>query len=237
MEPTSELVAAARKGKRDAIVELLTMHYPTVWRMASGLTGRADVGRGVVRYIMRRSLRALDHWTDEAAPTRWFQHHTLLTTRRAKKHGPDPIHDTLLGAAPADPGYTAFVRALRSLPMQQREAFILSDGEGMGIRTIAVAMDCSTIAAENHLREATARMRELAGSQYDAFVAAMSSAYKKLGPDEEMSVQNVRARIRRIVIPWRLLQMIKLVVSLVLLAIVLWGTLWIWRIVKHSMAS
>ena len=104
MEIPAELVVDARKGKTDAIVELLAMHYPVVWRIATGLTGRLDVGRGVARYIMQRSLRALDKWTEAGASTRWFHHHTLLTTRRAQKHEPDLSNDTFLREGAGDTG-------------------------------------------------------------------------------------------------------------------------------------
>src|SRR4051794_41165259 len=150
---TSELVEGARKGRRDDVVELLALHYPVVWRMASGLTGRGDVGRGVVRFVMQRSLRATSHWAEDGAPTRWFHHHTLLTTRRTLKHSPTVANDTLLDGETADTGYVAFIRSLRTLPMQQREAFILTYGEKLDLRALAVAMDCSVTAATNHLAE------------------------------------------------------------------------------------
>jgi DNA-directed RNA polymerase specialized sigma24 family protein len=236
MEVSSELVLAARKGKRDAIVELLAAHYPTVWRMGTGLTGRLDVGRGVARHIMQRSLRVLETWKDEASPTRWFHHHTVLTARRAEKHSPDLTNDTFLRDASTDTGYVAFIRALRTLPIQQREAFILSNGEKLGNRALAVAMDCSMIAAENHLKEATTRLRELSGPHYEPYLDRMIQAYQRLGLDEEMSVQHVRERVQRIMIPWRVLRTLEFIASLILLAITLWGTMWVWRIVRHSMS-
>lgn len=235
MEASSELVADARHGRSDAIERLLALHYPTVWRMATGLTGRSDVGRGVARYVMRRSLRALPNWNDGAAATRWFHHHTLLTTRRTDKHAPDLRTDSLLRQGSDDAGYIAFVRALRSLPIQQREAFILTRLEGFGARNVAVAMDCSTIAAENHLMEAQRRLRELAGSQFNQQLDRMISAYQSIDPDEALSIERAKANIHRMMLSWRAMKTIKLVASFALLLITVWGSFWIWRIVQHSM--
>lgn len=235
MEVTGELVAQARRGRVDAAEEILAAHYSSVWRIATGLTGRADVGRGVARHIMQRSLRAMRTWTDEAAAMRWFHHHTLQTTRRAAKHEPQLSNDIFLRENTGNPGYVASVRALRSLPMQQREAFILSDLEKLGARSVAVAMDCSMIAAETHLSAARSHLRELAGPDYGTFIAKMADAYRKIGPEEQMSVQHAKARIHRILLPWRILQAIKFVGSLILLLATIWLAFELWKVLKHSM--
>ncbi len=232
---TSELLVAARKGKRSAAVELLAMHYPTVWRMASGLTGRRDVGRGVVRFVMQRSLRVMSAWADDGAPTRWFHHHTLLTTRRTHKHPPAPGDDTLLSGGPEDPSYVGFIRALRALPMQQREAFILHHGEGLGIRAIGVAMDCSVLAAENHLREASERLGELASDQFNSHIARLKEIYRELGPDEELAVKDIRRRVRRLILPWFIKRILRMLFAIALLAAAVWAGWWVWRIVEHSL--
>jgi DNA-directed RNA polymerase specialized sigma24 family protein len=236
-EVTPELLAAARKGKREAVVELLAMHYGVVWRMATGLTGRDDVGRGVVKYIMQRSLRAVSSWKDEGAPTRWFHHHTVLTTRRAAKHRPETVNDTFIKQSAGDVQYAAFVRALRALPMQQREALILSAGEKLAIRQLAVAMDCSVLAAENHLREAMQRLQALSMEKYDAHVARMASAYARLAPDEELALANIRKRVRRLVLPWFVKRVLLGIVALFLLIASAWGGYWVWRVVAHSLES
>lgn len=234
-EVTSELVAAARKGKRDALIELLAIHYPVVWRMATGLTGRADVGAGVAKFVMQRSLRVASNWKEEGAPTRWFHHHTVLTTRRTHKHPPDSSSDTFLRSGKDDAPYVAFIRALRLLPAQQREAFILSFGEKFGSRQLAIAMDCSIVAAENHLREASERLRELAAGQFQRHVAQMVSAYQNLGPDQELVLKDVRRRVSKWVLPWYIGRIIKTILSLVVFAAALIGAYWIWQIVRHSL--
>jgi DNA-directed RNA polymerase specialized sigma24 family protein len=232
---STELVEAARKGKRDAIVEILAAHYAVVWRMAAGLTGRADVGRGVAKYVMQRSLRAVPSWKDEGSPTRWFHHHTVLTARRAFKHRPDVSNDTLIGSRADSVAYVAFVRAVRELPMQQREAFILSYCERLHQRGIAVAMDCSTTAANNHLREATDRLLLLAPQEFDRHTMHMRTAYEHLSPEEQLALPDIRKRVRGLMIPWVIRRMFRRVALVMLLILTVWGGWWIWRIVENSL--
>ena len=79
------------------------------------------------------------------------------------------------GADVEDLAQETFIRALRALPMQQREAFILMHGEKLDVRAIAVAMDCSVLAAGNHLNEATDRLRHLAGSKLESHASRLAS--------------------------------------------------------------
>jgi DNA-directed RNA polymerase specialized sigma24 family protein len=236
MDVDSDLLSAARKGRRDAIIELLTIHYPLVWRMAEALTGRRDIARGVMKYVMPRSLKALPHWKNEGDPHRWFYHHTLLTTRRTSpKHQPDPLKDSLVDGPTVTASYLAFIKALRDLPMQQKEAFILANGEGAGARAMAVAMDLSTLAAENHLREASERLRALSPDKYDAHVARLQATYRKLGPDEEMGVPGIRSNVSRLIRPWFIRRTLRTIFGIVALVAAAWGAWWIWKIVQHSM--
>jgi DNA-directed RNA polymerase specialized sigma24 family protein len=238
-EISAELVAAARKGKREAVVELLAIHYPIVWRIAAGISGRDDVARGVVRFVMQRSLRALHTWNDEAAPTRWFHHHTILTCRRSAKHQPDASNDVFLqgDAAATNMPYVAFVRALRALPMQQREALILSRCEKLDMRAVSVAMDCSTTAAANHLREASQRLVSIAQQDFDVHVLRMTKVYATLGPDEELHIKDLRSRIRGLIRPWRIMRMAKFGLNVVILIVTIYAAWWVWRIVAHSLVQ
>src|SRR5450432_585035 len=179
--------------------------------MAAGLTGREDVTRGVVRWVMKRSFRALPSWRNDAAPTRWFAHHTVLTARRSAKHQPEINNDLLLNGVPNNPAYAAFIRALRSLPIQQREAFILTYGEKIDIRAVAVAMDCSTAACANHLNAATDRLRELAPDRFESQTRLLNTAYQTLNPSEEISLGQIRQRYVR---PWMIRRRIRTLLSL-----------------------
>src|SRR5688572_15823413 len=180
MEIPAALFDQAKKLKRPAVDDLFAMVYPAVVRIAKALAGRDDVADGVVRFVMLRASRMIPTWRDETAAERWFLHHTVLTARRAAAHEPSPKHDLLVAppspADPPTPAYVAFVRAVRQLPVQQREAFLLHAGERFNPRYLGVAMDCSTQAAQAHLDAATAALRTVVGTTgFDPLVARLST--------------------------------------------------------------
>jgi len=229
MAVDEHLLDQARRFNRPAIEAIFAENYPAVARIAMGLTGRVDVGMGVVRFVIKRALHTLPNWKDEDAPQRWFLHHTILTTRRTAKHQPDTSNDTLI-ADPRDasPEYVAFVRALRSLPMQQREAFLLHHGERLNERWSAVAMDCSVIAESNHLNAANAELRTIAGDKFAAFVDEMTRIYRSLAPEEQMMIPKLRGTIARHVWPRRIARMVGWLLMLGFLAAMGYGAWKIW---------
>lgn len=227
-EVTPELLHKARKGRRAAVVELLAMFYPAVHRIACSLAGREDIGRGAVKFVMKRGVGQMGLWNDEEDPRRWFHHHTVLTVRRAAKHKPDLATDPLItNAETNDAYYPAFIRALRALQHQQQEAFILHHGERLNPRQLAVAMDCSTEAAQMHLREASAALAALSGELFAAFTAQLALAHQKLTPREDLVLGDVRKRVRRSLLPRRLAGLLSTLVTLALLAGIAW---FVWKI-------
>ena len=119
MPVDAQLFRRARNGNIRAAIEVMSDCYPQVYRIAYGLSGRDDVGRGLVKFVMRRGLRQLAQWKDEDEPMRWCRHHTLLTTRRAAKHQPSVDGDTLVRHAQTENAYYAgFIRAVRAARRQ-----------------------------------------------------------------------------------------------------------------------
>jgi DNA-directed RNA polymerase specialized sigma24 family protein len=218
-----DVLTRAREGGHDAVIEVLASQYPSTHRIAHAISGRTDVGDGVVAYVTKQSFRVVEKWADEEAPQRWFRHHTLLTLRRAAKWKPEATTDTLVPNDPTrgDANYVAFVRAIRALPQQQAEAFLLTHGEQLDLRSLAVAMDCSTTAAAIHLKEADERLRALAGEQFDALVAKLRDAYERLTPSRDLVLSRV-GTLRCRFWPRALKRIAKLIVLLVVLAAFGW---------------
>src|SRR4051794_4055506 len=193
-----DLLRRAKDYDRRALEELLSDVYPVVYRMAHALTGRPGAGRQVVHDVIRRSLRVLPKWRTGVVPENWFYHHTLLSARQFLSRPPEPRQDLLVTAAPnaspdadagaapptgeialawvapTDASYVAFVRALRSLPPQQAEAFILHHGERLNERLLGVAMDCSLTAAATHLGAAKAALNAVSGGRTELFAEMMA---------------------------------------------------------------
>jgi DNA-directed RNA polymerase specialized sigma24 family protein len=229
MEIAPELFARARKLKRPAVEQLFAHVYPSVVRIAKGLAGREDVAEGVVRFVMLRASHMIPTWRDETAAERWFLHHTVLTARRAAAHPPNPKNDLLAAGEPPDPAYLAFVRAVRQLPVQQREAFLLHAGERFNLRYLGVAMDCSTQAAQTHLDAATAALRAVTGpEQYGAFVTRLAATYVQLGPTKEQVFPAVRKWVGKGLRPRRFRRAIRLSMTLAIVAALAFVA-WKWK--------
>jgi DNA-directed RNA polymerase specialized sigma24 family protein len=208
-----------RRAKRFdpiAVEAMLAEYYPTITRVTLALTGRQDVGSGVVRYVMKRSLASLPKWQHAGDPPRWFTHHTIISTRRASRHKADLRTDTLRGPQP-QPKYMAFVTALRDLQSQQREALILHDCEGFDLRQTAVAMDCSTEAAGNHLNAARQQLKLIAGADYERLSGALKRTYAGLTPADEIQLPTIRRHIRRHLWPRRIKKALKVLTLLAVL--------------------
>ena len=226
MPVEADVFRRARKGNIRAAISVMSDCYPQVHRLAYGLSGRDDVGRALVKVVMKRGMKQLTTWSDESTPLRWCQHHTLLTVRRAARYKPEVANDTLVRGAQTDNAYYAsFIRAVRTLPMQQREAFILTHGEEWDVRNLATAMDCSTEAASVHLKEATRALSALGGNYYSTFTAQLAQTYKKLTPSEELVLTNVEYNVKRHLWPrkiWRLVQLITLATVIAAIVLFFW---------------
>ena len=241
-----DLLRRAKEFDRRAMEELLADVYPAVYRMAHALTGKPGAGRQVAHDVIRRSLRVLPKWRAGVVPENWFYHHTLLGSRQFRSHPPDARHDLLVAAAkkPAappvntadgeigfaevsadDPSYVAFVRALRNLPPQQAEAFILHHGEKLNERLLGVAMDCSYAAAANHLAAANLALNAVTAGRTDAFAATMARAYHALTPPPASIAPVTRKYVARRLRPRWVRKVVRVLVLLALLA----GAYFAWR--------
>jgi DNA-directed RNA polymerase specialized sigma24 family protein len=193
------VVAAASAMKRSAVEKLLRANYPRISRIALGLCGRESIGRGVIKTVIARSLKVMPRWRNETDAINWFLHHTVIAARAACKSAPRPREDCLLTRiGQPSPAYDAFVRALRHLPSQQAEAFLLFRCEHLEPRQSAVAMDCSTAAAANHLIAANKALSGVTVDQFDAQSDTLDRVYASLTPTEDLIVGKVAAVGRRV---------------------------------------
>lgn len=222
-----EILRRARKSDRAAVETVAAECYPTIHRVAHALTGDPVLAQRVLRVVLHHGVRVMPNWRKGIIPENWFYHHTLLTARQTRRRPPPPDRDLLVTAGPStEPAYAAFIRALRSLPGQQMEAFVLHHGEKLNPRLLGVAMDCSTLAATNHLTAATTALAALAGENFDVLTAAFERAYQNLTPPETVIHGTVRRQVGSLV--WRR-RIRRLVRRLVLLAILAAIAYLVWR--------
>src|SRR3954469_2801202 len=181
-----EVLQRAQQMDRGALESLIEAVCPALCRIAYGLAGRADVGRGIVRFVINHTLQQVEHWRDSADARRWFYHFTILVARRGRKHEPTAAADTLVeNSGEVSAAYIAFVRGIRAIPFQQREAYLLPYGENLSPRDTATAMDCSTSAVAVHLQGAEQLLRPMAGEAYDSMKQRLARAYVNLAPRDD----------------------------------------------------
>lgn len=219
MPVAEEVVEQARKGDRASVEAVITECYPAVHRIAHALTGDPAVAGRVVRYVLRRSATVMPRWRSGLIPENWFYHNTVIALRRMNAPAPTPQQDLLITVgASSDPAYVGFVRALRALPVQQVEAFVLNHGEHLNERLLGVAMDLSTGAAGSHLAAATVALQSLAGNEYPALVAAMEKAYGSLTPPETDIRTTAQSEVRSVLWGKRLRRAVRRLIKLAILA-------------------
>jgi hypothetical protein len=100
--------------------------------------------------------------------------------------------------------YAAFLKAVRELPMQQREAFLLHHGEQLPQRKLAVAMDLSVQAASQHLSSAEAVLKPIGSSRYEEFLNELKTRYHALTPNATITVPRLKRFIARRIWPRRI---------------------------------
>ncbi len=228
MPITDELLARASCFDIPAVEDVLSHYRPAVHRLATALSGRAKTGAAITRQVLLKSLGFVETWDDVAKVDRWFYHQTIISARPYAERPPTTKADVLLPAgASADPPSLAFVKALRDLPHQQREAYLLTVGEQLSPRSMATAMDFSLEASGNHLGNAKRTLKSIAGDHHIALELAVATTYAMLTPAGDETLPLVRSAINRHVWPKRL----KVLGALVLLIAVLGGLAWgIWTI-------
>jgi Sigma-70, region 4 len=179
--------------------------WPACVRIATTLGGTSGFAAVVSRQLLRRARPVCEQWIDEDEADRWFLHHTILLCRQTSNQPFMGHRDALISAfdSPSDE-YIAFMRALRTLPFQQREAFVLNVCEKLDERLLAVAMDCSKTAAQSHLSGAVKQLRLISGEHYDKQLQRVARAHQHLTPEPDEVERRARWLARPIVVKKRL---------------------------------
>lgn len=225
MAVDSQTLASAIRLRPRAVARVLEDQCPGVYRLAYALAGRWDVGRGIARFVLTRGVQMMPKWDVRDDPANWFHRFTIMTSRRASKHPPANARKDVLveQALEPDAQFIAFVSALRHLDPQPREAFLLNHCEHLNSRYAALAMDCSTAAAENHLRVADQSLRLVAGEHFSELTQKLADAYQHLTPEPGDLLPAVNRVVFRQVRIRRWLRWIVLLAIVVMIAVVAWG--------------
>ncbi len=194
---TDEDIAAARNGNTGAIERVYAQALEPCCRIATSIAGRHDVARSVLKTLVRRSTGQLEKWDYADEASAWFMHHTVILLREYRKPI-SPDHDPLLHeiGGPDVVQYRAMINAIRALPEQQQEAFILHHAQRWNTRLCAVAMDCSNTAVEAHLSEANRQIQPLLGINFAALIGFLQQVHRSVPLELPAAPKTIATKIK-----------------------------------------
>lgn len=208
-EIDDDLLFRAQRRDGDAAAEVYALVLPQMTRLAITLCASERSGKAAVQQVMQRSSRVFERWRDGEEAARWFTHQLILFTRRVPR--PKKIEEDIMYANSDALGrteYRAFLTSIRRASTQQQEAYVLNTTLRWNPRLMAIAMDCSTEAAANHLEALASQLKELSGSAYAELVSIFVRTFRRLPPDSGMtpaalarklSVRRTTSRVRGVV--------------------------------------
>jgi RNA polymerase sigma-70 factor (ECF subfamily) len=169
------LVAAARRGDRDAFDELVRRTHRDAYRLALRLTADAEDARDVVQDAYLRAYKGLRRFRGDAQFSTWLYRITANCAathagRRARhRHDLLDADTVVVDVRPeSDPATTAEVDAMRrdldaaiaELPDRLRAVVVLRDVYDLPHEAIAAELGISVSAAKVRLHRARLRLRE-----------------------------------------------------------------------------
>lgn len=175
-EVTSELIARAKAGDREAFNALVKQTYNKVHALALRLTGDEHDADDVVQETYVRAYRGLARFREEAMFTTWLHRitansaSTFIGRRSRHRHRDlDDVIDIADYSADHNPELQAeasmtgrhLERALSVLPQRLRSVVELRDIHGLSHREIAEELDITESAAKVRLHRARHRLRDL----------------------------------------------------------------------------
>ena len=162
----AELVEASLRGSEQAFAELIRRYQDLLYRHAERMTGRVDDAEDVVQATFIKAHRSLRSCRDPERVGAWLFRiganacKDFLKGRRRSAVSLDEVHG--LTAESGDPEKDAELgnvrseieRALRSLPDDQREAFLMKHVEGWSYGEMAECLGVSISALKMRVHRA-----------------------------------------------------------------------------------
>ena len=166
----------ARSIDRSAVDRLVVEHLPAALRLALRLTGDANVAEDVVQEALCLVLRRWRSYRGEASFGTWMLQIVVNVDRdrrrRQRDELPMPATEVVSNTAPpeeqaaADELHDRVRAAIGRLPERQREVALLSLGEGLPARDVALVLDITEANVHTCLHLARKRIAESIGVVY-----------------------------------------------------------------------
>ncbi len=140
--------------RQSVIDEVVDDTMLVVWKRAGSFNGRSKVSTWIFAIAYRKALKALKRWDEPIED---------LSADAMIEAGPGP--EAQVGAAEAR---VALLRALATLPLEQRSVVDLTYFHGIGYREIAQIIDCPVDTVKTRMFHARRKLRaQLAGGLED----------------------------------------------------------------------
>jgi RNA polymerase sigma-70 factor (ECF subfamily) len=173
------LLQAARAGDRDALDQLIALHYEPLFALCVSILGHAEDAQDAVQESFLRALRALPQFRGDSTFRTWlFRIAINLCCHWKRSRRPTESWDESC-PGPLPEGASAETLAVRQLQMrealgalrpQHRAVFLLKEREGWSMAEIAAALGWNERRVQNELyraRCALLRWREQHGGEGD----------------------------------------------------------------------
>ena len=162
-----ELVARTRGGDADAFATLVGTYQPFVFRWAIALSGDRDEAEDITQEVFVRVHRKLSSFRGDGPFEGWLYRiirRVALRTRqdpsRQEASLPLDVYITDPGARVDRQRAIELIQAVaRTLPLRQREVFILCDIEGRTPAQAAAMLDMKDVSVRASLFKARASIR------------------------------------------------------------------------------
>jgi len=162
-----ELVARTREGDERAFAALVGTYQPFVFRWAIALAGDEDEAEDITQEVFVRVHRKLSSFRGDGPIEGWLYRITRRVALRTRREAGHEVSSTAQDVYVTDPGARVdrqraieLIRTIATtLPMRQREVFILCDIEGRTPAEAAAMLGMKDVSVRASLFKARSSIR------------------------------------------------------------------------------
>ena len=172
-----ELVARTLEGDERAFAALVAEYQPVVFRWAVGLSGDQDEAEDITQEVFIRVHGKLSSFRGDGPFDAWLYRITRRVARRLRPLRARSAETVVENVYQTDPGIrvdrqraVALVQTIAAtLPMRQREIFMLCDIEGRTPAEVARILDMKDVSVRASLFKARASIRRTVLATHPCF--------------------------------------------------------------------